>query len=298
MRQFTLLTCLLLMLNVLPLTANAEADPRYALPVDMDFACYEPNPACFTETGYQDESLTVRTERRIIDGVIYDIIWAEVKHPTQLRTLTAGSANEPDVELVSKMSRYVHAVATINGEYYLQRDRDIFVWRQGVVYRNEPDPNKDVLVIDSAGDFHVFLSEDKKAELDAYRAAGGDIVNAFSFGPALVVDGKALTIRDDYYFNATQRLPRTVLGQVGPLSYVFVVAEGKKKNSKGCTHQQMADFVADLGVKTAYNLDGGQSTVMLFNNDYCIVEYYREAEREQSDRVFVTTAVDPAEWKK
>ncbi|MBQ8081310.1 MAG: phosphodiester glycosidase family protein [Clostridia bacterium] len=290
---------LLMMLLILCCALGSYADQGedYALPLDMDFACYEPNPSCFTADGYQDESLTVRTEHRKENGVIFDLIWFTVKHPSQLRTLTAGTPNEPQIELVSRMSRYVHAVAAINGEYYLQRDRGILVYRQGVLYRNEPDPRKDILVIDSAGDFHVFCSEDKEQELAAYTEAGGDIVNAFSFGPALVRDGEAVQVRPDYFFNADQRLPRSVIAQVGPLSYVFVVAEGKKKDSKGCTHQEMADFMAGLQVQTAYNLDGGQSTVLMFNSTY-FLDFYREMEREQSDMVFVTTAVDPKTWRK
>lgn len=297
MRNFGILLFIVCLLLVLPAMALADADPAYKLPIDMDFSCYEPNPACFTDSGYKDDSLTVRCEHRKKDGVIYDIIWIDVKHPSQLRTFTAGQPNEPAIELVSAMSRYVNAVAAINGEYYLQRERDIYVWRQGVIYRQKPDPKKDILVIDSKGDFHIFTTKNKEAELKDYLRAGGDIVNAFSFGPALVINGKEQKIRKDYFFNADQRLPRTVIAQKGPLSYVFVVAEGKKKDSKGCTHQEMAAFMANLGVKTAYNLDGGQSTVMMFHGKYYL-DYYRELEREQSDLVFVTTAVNPKTWKK
>ena len=124
MRQFTLLTCLLLMLNVLPLTANADADPRYALPVDMDFACYEPNPACFTETGYEDASLTVRTERRIIDGVIYDFVenrdffdWGSDEDlATYTSPLLLPDAFEytssPSLDWEWSMARYENALST------------------------------------------------------------------------------------------------------------------------------------------------------------------------------------------
>ena len=292
---FLLLTVILLVLSA---AALSEADPRYALPLDIDFPCYEPNPACYTDNGYHDDSLDVRCERRIQEGVIYDIIWIEVKHPSQLRTLTAGAPNELAIELASKMSRYVHAVAAINGEFYLQRDRDIYVWRQGVIFRNAPDPMKDVLIIDSAGDFHIYTSENKSEEIKSFIANGGDIVNAFSFGPGLVVDGKKQKIRDNYFFNVGDRLPRTVIGQTGPLSYVFVVAEGKKLESKGCSHQQMADFMDKLGVQQAYNLDGGQSTVIMFHGNYFYKDYSKDMEREQSDIVFVTTAVDPKTWKK
>ena len=52
----------------------------------------------------------------------------------------------------------------------------------------------------------------------------------------------------------------------------------------------MADFIETLGcVETAYNLDGGQSCVMLFNNRY-VDDKYRATDREQSDIVYIASA--------
>ena len=280
----------LLLLVLLPLSALSEG--AFDCPIDSSFRGYAPNPDGYTENGYSDESLTVTTEKREVDGVRYDLIWFTVKSPTQLRTAVAGKPNEPVTERPSRMARYFNAVAAINGEYYVQRTRDIIVYRQGVMFRNEPDPKKDVLIIDDKGDFHVFTSEDKKAEIEQFISDGGVIVNAFNFGPALVVDGQALSIREDYYFNCGDRLPRSVIAQVGPLSYLFIEAEGRSRESKGNTHQQMADYMATLGVKTAYNLDGGQSSVLLFGGKI-FDDKTENTERPQSDIIYVVSAVNP-----
>lgn len=296
MRMMKRLICLMLLCLFPAMAACETAENKYDLPVDIDAGGYTPNPACYSKDGYADDSLTVRAEVRDVDGVRYDIVWVTVKSPTQLRTAVAGKPNSLTTMLPTKMAKAKNAVAAINGEFYVQRTRDVLIYRQGVMFRNEADPKKDVLVIDDKGDFYVFTSENKAKDIEEFVNQGGVIINAFSFGPALVIDGQAVKISDDYYFNCTDRLPRSVIGQVGPLSYVFVEAEGRVRWSKGNTHQKMADFMASLGVRTAYNLDGGQSCVVIFNGKY-LDDKTRNTERSQSDIIYVVSAVDPATWQ-
>lgn len=273
-----------------------ESENIYALPLDISVGGYAPNPAGFSENGYQDDSLTVKTEVREENGVRFFLIWATVKSPTQLRTAIAGKPNEVIDDLPSRMVRGKNAVAVVNGEFYVQRVRNSIIYRQGVMFRNEPDPVKDVLIIDEKGDFYVFTSENKKLEIEQFVADGHTIIDAFSFGPALVENGETIDIRDDYYFNAHDHMPRMAIAQVAPLSYVFVEASGRNVWSEGCTHQEMADFMGALGVRVAYNIDGGNSCLMMFNGKY-FDEKTRNTERRQSDVIYVTSAVDPATWQ-
>ena len=90
--------------------------------------------------------------------------------------------------------------------------------------------------------------------------------------------------------SASSRAPRTVIAQMGPLEYVFVEAEGRVQHSKGVTTDQMGAFMESLGVQTAYCLDGGNSSIMLFNGKYYDANY-TDSEREQSDIIYIATAV-------
>ena len=45
-----------------------------------------------------------------------------------------------------------------------------------------------------------------------------------------------------------------------------------------------------LGVQTAYCMDGGNSSIMLFNGKYYDANY-ADSEREQSDIIYIATAV-------
>ena len=276
--------CMLLCLLALMLSAAIAEEAVYELPLDIDFPNYPADPAGFTETTYHDDSLDVRLEEGKLRGVQYYVAYFTVKSPTQLRTAIAGRPNESVAALPSQMGKAKHAVLVLNGEYYIQRTRDIFVWRQGKVFRDQADPVKDVLIIDEAGDFHIFTSKDKAAEIQAYQDNGGTIVNAVSFGPALVMDGEQVKLRADYYFYPRERTGRSAVAQVGPLSYAFIYCPG-------ATQQEICDVAASLNVQQAYNMDGGNSSVMIFNDGY-VGGKKRNTEREQSDILYVVTAIE------
>lgn len=282
-KLLTLIFCLLLALPAL-----AE---EYSLPLDFSGG-YTPDPAGYTADSYEDASLSVRMEKRDIDGVRYDIAWIKVASPTQLRTAIAGQPNEVVAEKPGRMARSVNAVVAINGDFYVQR-QDGLIYRQGQAFRYALNPEKDVLVIDDLGDLHVFLNgENQTTELLSFLQSGRTIVNAFTFGPAIVKDGQAIPLPATYQtrFDSAIRAPRTVIAQTGPLEYVFVEAEGRNDVSRGVTTDQMGEFMVSLGVQTAYCMDGGNSSIMLFGGKY-YDSNYAESEREQSDIIYVCTAV-------
>ena len=287
MKKLLMLFCLILALPVL-----AE---EFSLPIDFSGG-YKPDQANYTKDSYEDASLSVKMEKRDIDGVRYDIAWIKVASPTQLRTAIAGEPNEIIAEKPGRMARKVNAVVAINGDFYVQR-KDGLIYRQGQAFRYILNPEKDILVIDDLGDLHVFLNgENQTTELLAFMQSGRTIVNAFTFGPAIVKDGVALPMPATYQsrFDSAVRAPRTVIAQIGPLEYVFVEAEGRVQHSKGVTTDQMGEFMVSLGVQTAYCMDGGNSSIMLFNGRYYDANY-AESEREQSDIIYVCSAVPTAE---
>lgn len=276
--------CLLLCAVMLLLGTALAEETAYDLPLDIDFPNYPADPAGFSENAYHDESLDVRLESGTLHGMPYYVAYFQVKSPTQLRTAVAGRPNESVAALPSQMGKAKNAVLVLNGEYYIQRTKDIFIYRQGKAFRDQADPVKDVLVIDDKGDFHIFTSKEKAAELQAFQDNGGVIVNAFSFGPALVIDGKKVRLRDDYYFYPRERTGRSAVCQMDTLSYAFLYCPG-------ATQQELCDVADSLGVRHAYNLDGGNSSVMIFNGGY-VGGKKRNTEREQSDILYVVSALE------
>ena len=85
-----------------------------------------------------------------------------------------------------------------------------------------------------------------------------------SFGPALVEDGAVAVSENDEVGRAMASNPRTAIGVIDDLHYVFVVADGRTSDSDGLSLHELATFLQSIGCKTAYNLDGGGSSSMVF----------------------------------
>ena len=262
-------------------TGSAFGENEYDLPLDIEFENYAPKEENFTETEYHDDSLDVVIEYINYDSIKCYVARIKVKSPTQLRTATAGLPNQDVIVLPSVMDEALNAVVTINGDYYTHMARDSYIYRQGVMYRDKPDYRRDSLLIDDKGDFHIFRCPTNVEEVPAFE---GTVINSFSFGPALIIDGETQPFREDYFVGTpTEWEWRTFIGQDGPLSYVFVVMQG-------CSVREAGRFAEYLGLQNAYTLDGGNSSVMLFHHKY-VGDKNPDREREQSDIIYVVTAV-------
>ena len=275
-------------------------DEKYALPVD-ETAGMALNAAAYTENGYRDDSITVEMETLEKDGVKWRIARVQIKHPSQLRTATAGGIKSSKTALPSSMAKAKNAVVAINADYFSNDpEKTRFEFRQGEqITKNRggkyTNNIKDVLVIDANGDFHTFITFPKET-YEALMASDIQIVNAFMFGPVLVKEGELVQISEEYGYNPTGNEPRTAIGQTGKLSYVLVVAEGRTDESEGVTQQELADFMFELGCVEAYNLDGGNSATMVFNGEL-YMDKDAKSERTQSDIIYFASAVDPASWQ-
>ncbi|MBO8157887.1 MAG: phosphodiester glycosidase family protein [Bacillaceae bacterium] len=82
-------------------------------------------------------------------------------------------------------------------------------------------------------------------------------------GPLLVQDGKADLSMDPTSRRAQEVTSRTAVAVDRDKNQVFFVAvDGKQADSEGMNLLQFADYLAQLGVDEALNLDGGGSTTM------------------------------------
>ena len=294
---------------LLPHACAEDTQPQtaveYELPIDLT-AGMKPNPACFTEAGYEDDSIRVQMETREEDGVIWRIAWVEVASPTQLRTGVAGTVNKPKNRLVKTIAAECNAVVALNGDWFSNDpDKTTFEYRMGQKIRSKTNRYKDILIIDENGDFHIIMAAEPDIQKAAIQAVAKEhqIVNAFTFGPALVDGGEVLNLkkghayqlgRKDYGYNSQGKEPRSAIGQLDTLSYVFVIAEGRG-DSEGVTHQELADFMGTLGCRAAFNLDGGGTATLVFNGE--VYNKIGGDPRQQSDIIYFATAVPPETWE-
>ena len=235
---------------------------------------------------YDDGNISVTVS--LYRGFDSDIYVADVvlSSPTQLRTAFAKDAYGRNIrEQPSEIAERLGAILAINGDYYGAQERG-FVLRNGVIYRTTRAKDQEELAVYADGSFKIVNR--KNVRLQTLLDAGA--VQVFSFGPALVEDGEISVQQSELRGKDKTRNPRTAIGHVDGLHYVFVVADGRTDTSDGLTILELAGVMQHLGAETAYNLDGGGSSCMVFDGRVVNVPTTTGAnskEREVSDIVYI-----------
>ncbi len=221
---------------------------------------------------YEDPSISVKIETGRIYETNYMVARVKIANATQLRTAMSGSYRSPSTLLGATMARNVNAALAINGDYFSSRRNVGYMARMGKEYKNKCNGTYDVLIIDNLGDLHI-LKAPKKVDIDAFKTEllnnEREIINGFTFGPGLVINGEKQTGFVDMDNAALRSAQRMCLAQVGPLEYLCISSEGPEDpGSVGLNLEQFAELVYSFeGVINAYNLDGGSSATMVFNRN-------------------------------
>ncbi len=297
-RVFSVLCCLMLLMTAAfaEETTTADIAPLSMALTDTGFA---PNPDAYIAAdeengvlqGYQDDSITVTVWRETVNDAIFNIAHVKITDPSQFRT----GLNHPKAKTDNKISAIAEkhkAVVAIGGDYFSKDDYG-YVVRMNEVFRKKPSKQRDMLLVDNLGNFHIIFKSDATELKELLESEALTFPNVFNFGPALVVDSKVCEIPDYYNnkYNVNANEPRCAIGQLGELEYLLVVVDGRRKDSDGCTCAELADFMAEKGCTIAYNLDGGNSALMWFGgSNYS--EKSVKAERSVSDIIYFATAVD------
>ena len=235
---------------------------------------------------YSDENVSIALNQyRVYDTDVYVAeVW--LSSARYLKTALAQNSYGKNVTAkTSEMAAENGAILAINGDYYGAKESG-YVIRNGVVYRDYDSSDTDVLCVYADGSFAVTNS----AEYSAQELAEQGVWQAFSFGPGLVEDGEITVTEEDEVGKAKASNPRTAIGWIDGLHYVFVVSDGRTAQSEGLSLYQLASFLRELGVQTAYNLDGGGSSTMVLNGEIInnpTTGGSRAKERSVSDIVYI-----------
>lgn len=242
--------------------------------------------AVITDTSYQDSKTSIELKQyRENDTSIYvaDIVLTE---SSGLKTALANNTYGKNItQSTSAMAEQNNAILAINGDYYSARSG--YVIRNGVLYREtSSDSSQQDLVIKQDGSFEIIT----EGAVTAKQLLENGAQQVLSFGPALVEGGEIAVTKNEEVGKAMTSNPRTAIGQVDDLHYVMVVADGRTDESEGLSLYQLAQFMTSLGVKTAYNLDGGGSSTMVFHGKIInqpTTNGNRISERKVSDIVYI-----------
>jgi len=174
-----------------------------------------------------------------------------------------------EVETVSSMAKRKGAILAINGGgfYPIQKNGEKYIKMTANTiidgYLIEPfyqdkqnfffaGINREGKVIGT-----VPRTKDDITRLDPYQGV--------SFLPILLKDGKKLELPKEWQ---NTEHPRTILGRYANDDLIMIVIDGRQGRwSIGVTLERLQDKLLELGVKDAYNLDGGGSSTFYYNGE-------------------------------
>ena len=292
---------------------HTDSDPDSASHSDPD-AVTDPDPVtdAFADTGLFDgEPIVTEDSYRSSDtaiflstvsdkskaispyNLVYHIADIYVKDVTSLKSAFAkGEWKYRYTASVSEIAENNNAVLAISGDYIRFRDTGICL-RNGELYREKADRTRDIGVIYRDGTMKTFVANEVPPEV----LSDPNVWQILGFGPELLDEnGKAKT---RFNTKVAGINPRALIGYYGPGHFCFILVEGrqydkkKEKYSAGLTMKELSLLCETLGLRQAFNLDGGATACMYFNGE--VVNHNKNYPRAVSDIFYLPFTVYPPE---
>jgi hypothetical protein len=258
----------------------AAADRIY--PGDSSPAPDEPvpdgNPYVYAdrESGrwvYQNAALSISIQR------IYDpdqkIIWYEsyirCSGEVKLRSLMPGSdgREQSPVAIANRTGAVLAFSDDFYGDRRQKKTKQGIIIRNGKIFSNDTYPagsnhfpNLEVMALFADGNLKTYQSNEYSAE----EYIGMGVTDTYAFGPILVQNGKI----DERLMNKEYmpyRDPRCAIGMISTNFYIVLTVEGRTSVSRGARLSWLASKMLELGAVEAINLDGGNTTALVFMGD-------------------------------
>ena len=262
---------------------------------------------------YIDDTLLVICWKEIIDGNTCTFCEAKVQDASQMRRKLAGDMFGSDVqEYTTSMHESTNAVVSMNADYYRFRDMGIVVydrqlyrfneseycWRNGIQLQKYNC--EDTLLVDKNGDFSFFHMYEQTSPEEMERTiAENDILFSIAFGPVLVENGQLNSSPDfiEQWYpvgEVNTGYSRAGIGQVDKLHYLYMSLNHSDEKQARWTVSEFGQHFFEKGVLNAYNLDGGQTSEIVFQGGsaYNHVDHVNGTNsRQVSDMIYFASAL-------
>lgn len=171
------------------------------------------------------------------------------------------------------------AILAISGDFYSYQATG-FLMRNGYVYKSDPT-FCDICVLYDDGVMETYSKNGYNQQEVLDRGA----VQVWNFGPNLLDENGKACKSFNMGDHVAARNPRSAIGYYEPGHYCLVVVDGREYDyAAGVLIPDLAKIFENLGCKVAYNLDGGGSAAMTFNDAFYSVP---SEDRDLSDLVIV-----------
>ena len=229
---------------------------------------------------YVSRDIHVEVRQRVDKSVPHQ--WLEAAIRYREPAFFGAMVNEAPLEKMTKSGTFLSKPTTIVRDHQavFAFSDDFFGYRMlnkqttGIVIRNgrvwsektkKGDsrvwPPLDLIALFEDGHMKTYESDSHTAQ--EYLDMG--VVSTFAFGPILVENGTVCP--DLKKWRTTDRAPRMAMGITADGTILAVDVLGRRKDAVGVTITWLADKLIELGAVEAVNLDGGNTTCMIFMDD-------------------------------
>ncbi len=259
--------------------AEASAEPADETPLAEKFADRFTDSVTVTENSYTSPDISITVDEVNEENLTYYVADIYVRDITCFQTALAnntyGSGFRDSIEDMAVLNS---ALLAVNGDYYGNTSEGVVI-RNGMIYRANPT-DCDVCVLYYDGTMKVMSGD----FFDLEDAIEDGAWQAWTFGPALLDTGGQPIAS----FSSTKRIisanPRTAIGYYESGHYCLVVVDGRGE-SAGISLPRLSQLFYDLGCTAAYNLDGGNSSIMVWGNE--VINNPSGGGRESSDALLI-----------
>ena len=246
-----------------------------------------------TENSYQSEDVnfTIST-RRVSNSDVY-VVDIYVRTVECFMRGHAGNKYGKATAKIKELAANRDALVAMTGDsgHYFTKGWAI---SNGVINKSTPNRLRDIAILYKDGVMVGIPNEDVDNAQIRADADAGKIWHLFLFGPSLLdEEGKARPKKEFEDCNVKAANPRSVIGYYEPGHYCFVQVDGRKTKSKlekgqknlGIKMRDLALLMEELGCKAAYNLDGGQSSMLWY--DGAVISTPHKGGRPVGDIVYI-----------
>lgn len=239
---------------------------------------------------YMDETIVAIAWKEIHNYGVYSLSEVKIAHPSQFRRFLAGGEYGSEKQFITtEMAASVNAVVASSGDFYRFRNEGIVVY-EGQVRRIKGN-SVDTCMIDDKGDLH-FVRKGEILEMEAAQqyVDENNIRFSLAFGPILVEDGEVYSTSNYPIGEINNHYSRAGLGQLGDLHYLLIAVNTENQYRTVPTMAEFAAVLQKMGCDKAYALDGGQTAVVVMNDELVNRPDFGY-QRQISDIIYFATAI-------
>ena len=253
---------------------------------------------------YCDDTILVICWKELIDGFTCSCCEVKIADASQFRRkITEDTFGSPLQLFATELSSSVNAVVAMNADYYGFRDFGIMAYNRRL-YRMDDSSYTgmykkyncvDTCFVTDQGEFLYMhrLDEYSWEEMQQY-IRDNNVLFSISFGPVLVEDG-VLQECDWYPAGEIDRgYSRAGIGIFDKLHYFYMSLNHSNEKAARWTVNQFGREMYNKGLYSAYCLDGGQTSEIVFQGEpFNYIDYGKE--RKVTDIIYFATAIPESE---